>query len=67
MSLLIVEIQKNAYIKSQMPMTNSTSLSTPTSKLNDLKNKLAHPSKDTLFFLQLFARMYEPGAVMSIA
>jgi len=66
-SLLIVEIRKNAYIKSQMPMTNSTSSNIQTSKLNDLKNKLAHPSKDTLFFLQLFARMYEPGTMMRIA
>jgi hypothetical protein len=47
-------------------MTNSTSLNNPTSKLMDLKNRLARPSKDTLFFLQLFARMYEPNTVMGV-
>ena len=48
-------------------MTDSTPLNNPTSKLIDLKNRLARPSKDTLFFLQLFARMYEPRAVMGVA
>lgn len=46
-------------------MTNSTPLN-KTSKLIHLKGSV-RPSKDTLFFLQLFARMYEPKMVMGVA
>ncbi|MBQ3925641.1 MAG: hypothetical protein II706_01500 [Bacteroidaceae bacterium] len=47
-------------------MTDSTPLN-KTSKLINLKSKLARPSKDTLFFLQMFARMYQPQMVMGVA
>ena len=33
----------------------------------ELRQKLATPSKDTVFFLQLFARMYEPRMLMGVA
>ncbi len=48
-------------------MTNSTPINNKTSKIIPLKSKLVRPSKDTLFFLQLFARMYEPKMVMGVA
>ena len=48
-----------------MPMNDST-LSDMTSKMTELK-KLVSPSKDTLFFLQLFARVYEPQMMMGVA
>ncbi|MBQ9666132.1 MAG: hypothetical protein IJ635_05485 [Bacteroidaceae bacterium] len=38
-----------------------------TSRIFELKNNLVRPSKDTLFFLQLFARVYEPQVVMGVA
>lgn len=49
-----------------LPMNDSTP-SNKTSKIIELKNRLARPSKDTLFFLQLFARVYEPRMVMGVA
>ena len=48
-----------------MPMNDSTP-SDKTSKMAELK-KLVSPSKDTLFFLQLFARVYEPKIRMGVA
>ena len=48
-----------------MPMNDSTP-SDMTSKMAELK-KLVSPSKDTLFFLQLFARVYEPELMMGVA
>ena len=48
-------------------MNDSTPSDNKTSKIIELKNKIVHPSKDTLFFLQLFARMYEPQVVMGVA
>jgi hypothetical protein len=47
-------------------MNDFTSSDHQTSKISELK-KLVHPSKDTLFFLQLFARVYEPQMVMGLA
>ncbi len=48
-------------------MTNSTHLNDKTSSITNLKNKLVRPTKDTLFFLQLFARIYEPQMMMGVA
>ena len=47
-------------------MNDSTPSDNKTSKIAELK-KLVSPSKDTLFFLQLFARLYEPQMVMGVA
>lgn len=49
-----------------MPMNDFTALDHQTSKISELK-KLTHPSKDALFFVQLFARVYEPQDVMGVA
>lgn len=38
-----------------------------TSRILDLKKQLVRPSKDTLFFLQMFARVYEPQMLMGVA
>lgn len=47
-------------------MTDSTPSDNKTS--NTIKTKKnVRPSKDTMFFLQLFARMYEPHAIMGVA
>jgi hypothetical protein len=48
-------------------MNDSTPSNKMTSKIIGMTNKLVRPSKDTLFFLQLFARMYEPKAMMGVA
>ena len=64
-SLLLIK-NKITYNKSNVPMTDATPLN-KTSKLINLKSKLARPSKDTLFFLQMFARMYQPQMVMGVA
>ena len=48
-------------------MNDSTPFEKKTSRILELKNKLVRPSKDTLFFLQLFARMYEPQMMMGVA
>ncbi len=48
-------------------MTNSTPSNRNSQRLFELKQKLVRPSEDTLFFLQLFARMYEPRMAMGIA
>ncbi|MBR0046397.1 MAG: hypothetical protein IJP75_05870 [Bacteroidaceae bacterium] len=48
-------------------MNDSTPSDNKTSKILELKERLVRPSKDTLFFLQLFARVYEPRMVMSVA
>ena len=48
-------------------MTNSTPSNRNSQRLTELKQKLVRPSKDTLFFLQLFARVYEPPMVMGVA
>ena len=47
-------------------MNDSTPSDNKTSKIAELK-KLVSLSKDTLFFLQLFARVYEPQMVMGVA
>jgi hypothetical protein len=62
-SLLIVEREN---VKANLPMNDSTPSDNKTSKIAELK-KLVSPSKDTLFFLQLFARVYEPQMVMGVA
>ena len=46
-------------------MNDSTPSNNKTSKIAELK-KLVSPSKDTLFFLQLFARVYEPKMMMGV-
>lgn len=43
-------------------MVNSTPKKTSKTKIVELKKALK-PSKDTLFFLQLFARAYSPMSV----
>lgn len=48
-------------------MNDSTPEDKQTSKIIELKQKFVSPSKDTLFFLQLFARMYEPKMKMGVA
>lgn len=48
-------------------MNDSTPSDNKTSRIIELKNKLVRPSKDTLFFLQLFARVYEPQMAMGVA
>ena len=48
-------------------MTNSTPSNRNSQRLTELKQKLVRPAKDTLFFLQLFARVYEPQMVMGVA
>lgn len=48
-------------------MNDSTPFEKNTTRILNLKEKLAHPSKDTLFFLQMFARAYEPQMVVSVA
>ncbi|MBQ6965319.1 MAG: hypothetical protein IJP82_06475 [Bacteroidaceae bacterium] len=48
-------------------MTDSTPSRKNSPKLIELKQKLVRPSKDTLFFLQLFARVYEPRVFMGVA
>ena len=53
--------------QNNVPMTNSTHLNDKTSSITNLKNKLVRPTKDTLFFLQLFARIYEPQMMMGVA
>lgn len=58
---------KKLNIKAGLPMTNSTPSNRNSQKLFELKQKLVRPSEDTLFFLQLFARMYEPRMAMGIA
>ena len=47
-------------------MNDFTPFDNKTSSIAELK-KLVHPSKDTLFFLQLFARVYEPQMVVGVA
>ena len=64
-SLLIIEREN---VKARLPMNDSTPFfDKKTSRIFELKNKLVRPSKDTLFFLQLFARVYEPQVVMGVA
>ncbi|NLV51831.1 MAG: hypothetical protein GXY64_00935 [Bacteroidales bacterium] len=46
-------------------MNNSTPSDESTSKLSQFKELLS-PSKDTLFFLQLFARVYEPSMMGTV-
>lgn len=48
-------------------MRDSTPFENKTSRIIELKNKIVRPSKDTLFFLQFFARMYEPQMAMGVA
>ncbi|MBQ6750453.1 MAG: hypothetical protein IJR02_06750 [Bacteroidaceae bacterium] len=48
-------------------MNNFTPARQRTSKMIGMTSRLAKPGKDTLFFLQLFARMYEPKAMMGVA
>lgn len=48
-------------------MIDSTPSNNKTSKIFELKQRLVRPSKDTLFFLQLFARVYEPQVLMGVA
>lgn len=48
-------------------MNDSTPFEKKTSRILELKNKLVRPSEDTLFFLQMFARAYEPRMVISVA
>ena len=48
-------------------MTDSTLSNRNSKRLSELKQKLVRPSKDTLFFLQLFARVYEPQMMMGVA
>ncbi|MDE5740602.1 MAG: hypothetical protein K2H92_09920 [Bacteroidaceae bacterium] len=48
-------------------MDDSTPFEKKTSRILELKNKLVRPSEDTLFFLQMFARAYEPQMAMSVA
>ena len=47
-------------------MTDSTPSDNKTSHSIKTK-KNVRPSKETLFFLQLFARMYEPRTIMGVA
>lgn len=49
-----------------MPMKDFTPSDQKTSKMLEMKNRLARPSKDTLFFLQLFARVYEPQMALAV-
>ena len=62
-SLLIIEREN---VKAKLPMTDSTPSYNKTSTIAELK-KLVSPSRDTLFFLQLFARVYEPKMMMGVA
>ncbi len=48
-------------------MNDSTPSNRNSQRLSELKQKLVRPSKDTLFFLQLFARMYDPRMMMGMA
>lgn len=48
-------------------MRDSTPFNNKTSKIHELKDRIVRPSKDTLFFLQMFARMYQPQVVMGVA
>ena len=47
-------------------MNDSTPKNKNAQKLMELKQKLARPSKDTLFFLQMFARVYEPAMAVAV-
>lgn len=47
-------------------MLDFTSLKNNTSKVAELKEASARPQKDTLFFLRLFARVYEPVVKVAI-
>lgn len=66
LSLSLYKARENVECKSNLPMNDSTPSDNKTS--NTIKTKKnVRPSKDTMFFLQLFARMYEPHAIMGVA
>ena len=59
--------RENVIAKSRLPMNDSTPAHKATSTILNMTSKIARPSKDTLFFLQLFARMYAPQTVLGLA
>lgn len=48
----------------RLPMHDSTPMRNKANKIVELKNRIVRPSAETLLFLQLFARAYEPNVAV---
>lgn len=59
--LLLVNLFHNTH--TLLPMNNSTPTNDKSTKMNNLKTKLIRPSNETILFLQMFARTYQPSSV----
>lgn len=52
--------------RDNVPMNDFTQKENEKSKIIELKNVVEQPSEDTVFFLRMFARAYEPSMMVAV-